>query len=350
MGTVLAVSIGEIGVRIKTNHFSWLKTLLLGVLVFFAPLGVVFVLTHMGAHSLAAANRLLSETEKPTDPALVKYHEVRADPTGLREPRALALGPDGACYVVGDSQVVRMGATGKPATVLTLVAHPYCLAVGNDGRYYVGLRDHVEVYNSLGALQARWPARGKAPYLTALAVHGNNVWVADAGDRAVWRYTRNGRYLAAVGQPDPRTGAPGLIVPSPHLDLASAHDGTLWVTDPGRHEVERYADGGALCQTWGQAGNTPGTFSGCCNPTNVALLADGGFVTAEKQRPRVKIYRAGGAFAGFVAGPESFTASVTGMSLAVDAHKNVLVLDTAQKTVRMFAPNKEEGTKRTKGT
>ena len=51
--------------------------------------------------------------------------------------------------------------------VITLAAPPYCLAVGKDGLFYVGLKDHVEVYDGHGALQARWAAPGKAPYLTA---------------------------------------------------------------------------------------------------------------------------------------------------------------------------------------
>ncbi len=323
----------------KDNNFGWLAKLVLGILVFLAPLAVVFVITHVGAHPLAAAYQPVA-AEAPTDPALVKYHEVRAITTGLTEPRALALGPDGTRYVAGDMRVVRLGTDGVRTTLIALATPPYCLAVGKDGRCYVGLKDHVEVYDEHGALKSRWAARGNTPYLTALALNGNTVWVADAGDRVVWRYARTGEYLSSEGSRDPHTGAPGLVAPSPHLDLAAARDGTLWVANPGRHELEHFADDGTLRQTWGQAGNTPAAFSGCCNPTNIALLADGGFVTAEKKLPRVKIYRAGGAFAGFVAGPESFAASIPGMSLAVDAQGNVLVLDSARKTVRVFAPNK----------
>lgn len=320
------------------KYNGWAK-LLLGVLVFIAPLAVVFVITHVGAHPLAAANQPFSAAGAPTDPALLKYHEVRAIPTGLTEPRALALGPDGTRYVAGDMRVMRLGADDALTTLITPAAPPYCLAVGKDGLFYVGLKDHVEVYDGHGARKARWAAPGRAPYLTALALHGNTVWVADAGNRIVWRYDRTGHLSTSMGQRNQRTGAPGLVAPSPHLDLATARDGTLWVANPGRHELEHYADDGSLQQAWGQAGNMPAAFSGCCNPTDFALLADGGFVTAEKKLPRVKIYRADGTFAGFVAGPENFDAKIEGMSLAVDARGEILVLDSARKTVRVFAPN-----------
>ena len=323
--------------RIKYN--GWLGKLLLGVLVFLAPLAVVFAITHLGAPPLAAVNQPRAAGEAGTDPALVKYHEVRAIPTGMREPRALALGPDGTRYVAGDNQVARLGANGLCTTIISLAMPPYCLAVGKDGLVYVGLKDHVQVYDSEGVLKSSWAVQGKAPYLTAITPSSKAIWVADAGDRVVYCYTRIGHLMTTVGRRDQHTGAPGLVAPSPHLDIAVASDDSLWVANPGRHELENYSKNGLLRASWGQAGNTPADFSGCCNPTNFALLPDGGFVTVEKKLPRVKVYRVGGVFAGFVAGPESFAASIEGMSMAVDAQGQILVLDSAQKSVRVFAPN-----------
>ncbi len=270
----------------------------------------------------------------------MKYHELRALPTGLSEPHALALGPDGARYVAGDLCVVRLGDAGTRRTMFTLAASPTCLAIGKDGMFYVGLTDHIAVYDKHGALKSRWNPAGKKAYITSIALSGDALWAADAGGRLVWRYDRAGHLLGSIGQRDTRTSAPGLVVPSPHLDVAVARDDTLWVANPGRHELEQFDTlDGRLRKTWGKAGNSDAAFSGCCNPTDFALLPDGGFVTAEKQRPRVKIYRADGAFLGFVAGPERFAPKIAGMGLAVDAKGQILVLDTAQKTVRVFSHN-----------
>ena len=100
----------------------------------------------------------------------------------------------------------------------------------------------------------------------------------------------------------------GLVAPSPHLDVAAAPDGTAWVTNPGRHRLEHYSADGQLLRTWGKASAAIAGFTGCCNPTDIAVLPDGRLVTAEKGIPRVKIYKTNGTFESVVAGPESFTA------------------------------------------
>jgi hypothetical protein len=90
-------------------------------------------------------------------------------------------------------------------------------------------------------------------------------------------------------------------------------------------------------------------FSGCCNPAAFALLPDGGFVTAEKGLPRVKIYDAEGVFVGFVAGAEEFAeAGVVGydkgaagdaegaLDVAADSQGRILVLEPRTGRIRVF--------------
>lgn len=323
----------------RNHNLGWLVKLLIGVLVFITPLVIVFAVTRIWPRALA-------EEQLPavpaTDPALVKYHEAHTIPTGFSEPRAIALGSDGALYAAGDLEIVRLRESGERTRIIALTAPPCCLAVDAEGLFYIGLKDHVEVYDSHGRLQSRWTIPGKSAYFTSIAISGNTVWVADAGSRLVWKYDRTGKLMTSIGRKDQRTGAPGFVVPSPHMDVAVARDGTLWVSNPGRHALENFTGDSSLRRTWGTTGNTVAAFSGCCNPTDFALLPDGRFVTAEKKLPRVKIYRADGTFDGFVAGSESFAAKIEGMDLAVGAHGQVFVLDTERKSVRVFEPNVEK--------
>lgn len=322
----------------KNREITWVTRVLVGVAVFLAPLAVVYVLTHLAMPQLrrpVPASDPYAQL-RLADPALVKYREVRAIATGLAQPHAIALGPGGLLYVAGDARIVCYRHD-VWRTVVTLTGAPYCLALAPGGAIYVGLRDHVEVYRADGTLQARWGSLGKSAYLTSIAATRNAVWVADAGSRAVVRYDANGHVVQRIGKRDDAKGVPGFVVPSPHLDVAVARDGTLWASNPGRHELESFNGDGTLRKAWGTAGNTAAGFSGCCNPTDFAQLPDGRMVTAEKKPPRVKIYGKDGAFAGFVAGPEHFSAKSEGLDLAVD-RQQILVLDAESKTVRVFAP------------
>ncbi len=75
---------------------------------------------------------------------------------------------------------------------------PYCLAVGTGehafpGRLYVGMRDHVEVYEAQGKRQAVWDRPGPRAVLTSIALSEEDVFVADAGSLVVWRYDRRAK-------------------------------------------------------------------------------------------------------------------------------------------------------------
>ncbi len=269
------------------------------------------------------------------------YLEIGKVATGLRRSRGLALGAGDRLYVAGDQTVLRFDANRKVDWRLPLAGAPACLAAAPDGTLYVGLRDHVERYSAAGKLTACWTSPGKRAYLTALAPAGTNLWAADAGDRVVVRYNSAGKITARVGALRGEDDATGLVVPSPHLDMAMAHDGRLWVANPGRHLLQAYTADGKVTASWGKYGYDAASFTGCCNPTDFALLPDGRFVTAEKGAVCVKVFSASGKYQGLVAAPESFAPGDTGLDLAVDGKGHVLVLDPALNAVRVFAPKSE---------
>jgi hypothetical protein len=215
---------------------------------------------------------------------------------------------------------------------------------------YVGLKDHVEIFDAKGRRKEPWNIPAAKTWFTGLAVAGNDVFAADAGNRVILRYDKSGKIIGRIGEKNPARNIPGLIAPSPFLDVEIAKDGLLRATNPGRHAVEAYTFTGDLEFSWGKPTMAIDGFCGCCNPVNLALLPDGRYVTCEKGLPRVKIYREKGEFECVVAGPESFPeslrtgaglsksdGSMAGLDAAVDSRGRIFVLDQLAGEIRVMA-------------
>ncbi|MGD2175747.1 MAG: hypothetical protein PVJ27_10125 [Candidatus Brocadiaceae bacterium] len=274
---------------------------------------------------------------REVDPELIKYHEVDRIDTGFREPRGIALAPDRSLYVAGDDAIRVFDLAGEQRSEIPLGAPPYCLGVHDSGALYVGFRDHVEAYSPGRDSRTRWPSVGERAYLTSLALSGDDVWVADAGNAAILHYDTSGRLVGRIGEEDEAREIPGLVVPSPHLDVRAAPGGQLLVNTPGRWAVETYTAEGELQSSWSRGSQTIEGFCGCCNPTDIALLPDGKVVTSEKGVPRVKVYSPDGILESVVAAPADFKVNTAGLDLAIDGEGRVLVLDPPARAVRIFA-------------
>ena len=291
------------------------------------------------------------------DPNLILYRES-SEPidTGLSHSRALAVDSRGALYVGGDRAVRVFWRDGSLLGEIATGGEPTALTVAQDGKVYVCVQDHVEVYDAGGRKLASWESLGGRAVLTSIAVSGDEVFVADAGDRVVVRYDSSGRVVGRIGRKDAERNIPGFVVPSPYFDLAVAKDGLLRVANPGRRRIEAYTKEGDFEFAWGRSSVEIDGFCGCCNPVNFAVLPEGGFVTVEKGLVRVKVYDSQGRFVGVVAGPaqlvEEGSAGVCelpeqcragGFDIAVDSEGRVFVLDTIKNVVRTFS--KKEGGK-----
>lgn len=283
------------------------------------------------------------------DPNLILYEEdAPAVATGFARARALAVDAGGLLYVAGDRAIRILGQTGNLQRLIILSGEPRCLAVPADGTLYVGLRDHVEVFDSKDQRQAVWPSLGERTFLTSIAVSGSDVFLADAGNATVIHCDTTGKIISRINsQSSP------FVVPSPYFDVAVAPDGLLRVVNPGMCRVEIYTFGGDMESSWGHNSARIDGFCGCCNPVNIAMLPDSGYVTAEKGLIRVKVYNADGSLRGVVAGPDQLVAGgaayvfqnaadaqASGFDVAVDAQERVCVLDTIKNTVRVFARSK----------
>jgi len=290
------------------------------------------------------------------DPNLMLYEEsADAIETGFDQTHGIAVDTKGSIYVAGDQAVRIFDLSGERIGEIKLNDTPRCLTTTEDGTIYAGLNDHVEVYDAQGQKLASWESLGEDAILTSIAVSGDNVFVADAGHRVVLRYDTQGNIITKIGKRDPVRNIPGFVIPSPYFDLAIPKDGLLRVVNPGRLRIEAYTFKGDIEFWWGEPSASVEGFCGCCNPVNIAVLPDGGFVTCEKGLVRIKIYNSQGVFVGVVAGPEQFgkggTASIcmlpeecqtSGFDIAADTEGRIFVLDTVDNIVKTFTKLKDK--------
>jgi len=313
-----------------------LKVLLV-VLLLAGVIGALLIQVHR--HQSSVPLRVLIATS-PTPAREILYHELPGIATGLAESRGFALDPAGNLLIVGDQALERIDTMhGERQIIARFAAKPNCVVLKSGGGYAVGLAGNIALIDQNGVLQESWLSLGARAVITALALgKDGTLWAADAGNREIVGIDRTGAVVHRIGQRDDARHIPGLVVPSAYLDVVITADGMLAVTNPGLRQVEYYHPSGDMLSSWGHSANDAAGFAGCCNPTNIALLADGRVVTAEKGIPRVKLYSADGLYRGMVAPPESFHPSAAGLALAV-LNSEVLVLDPTTNMVRVFVPN-----------
>jgi hypothetical protein len=295
-----------------------------------------------GDATAEAAEEAALKAAEPIDPARIGYHETGSFRVAFCEPRALTVDADANIYVGGDLSVIRYSRDGKKLDKISLQGIPFCLAVGaldhvRPGQLYVGMEEHVEVYDPQGRRVGVWGSRGPEAVFTSITTTEDEVWVADAGNRLVWRFDAAGQLLKPVGQPDPSRQRPGFLVTNHYFDLAAGTDDLVYVVNPRLLRVEGFTHTGEYETAWGKGSSSLADFFGCCNPAQLAVLPDGRFVTGEKGMPRVKIYSRKGEFQTVVAGPSQLSDTPT--DLAADRLGRVLSLDVRAAKVRVFVKN-----------
>ena len=284
-----------------------------------------------------------------TDPGLIKYKETGKIKTGFQNPYAITNDSNDRIYVAGDKSIRIFDVQGNVLSEIKLNDSPQCLTISSDGSIYVGMKEHLEIYNSTGTRIAKWESLGQNSFITSIAVADNDVFVADATGKIVLRCDTSGKLKTKIGKRNPDKGIPGFIIPSPYFDLAIAPDGLLRVVNPGLHKIEAYTFDGELESSWGDTSIDVKGFSGCCNPVNIAILNDGRIVTCEKGIPRIKVYSSKGIFESIVAGAESFANTVgiynpsetkddstKALDVAVDSKGHIFVLDPVENTIRKY--------------
>lgn len=299
----------------------------------------------------------ISEWET-TDRSMLLYEPEKEFETGFKRCKRIAAHGD-KVFVAGDRSIKIFSSSGSLESEIKLSRPPHCMHITPEKELYVGLANFYEVYNFAGEKKLRAPRpEGENTFLTAIAVHEDTVYVADAGMREVLVCDRKtGVVKSRFGKKDEELKNPGIVVPSPYFDLMVSGVGEICLANTGRLRMETYSLDGRFKETWGGPGMDVDKFCGCCNPVYFTLAPNGDYITSEKGLARINVYGPDGKFKGAVAGPDMLVEDKAlakqacndcsvgaGFDVAIDDNGRVLALDPFRMTVRVFKPIDEKNT------
>jgi outer membrane protein assembly factor BamB len=271
------------------------------------------------------------------DPGLITYRETRNYRINARQAGGIAVA-DEKIYLVADTFLQVIDHDGRQVLKINLPEPSSCLVVNRGGDMVVGFRNSLALFDPTGEEKWRSEALDERAVITALALKEGIIFAADAGNRAVHRFTTGGRYEGSFNSKTSIEGNHGFIIPSPYFDLDVTPDGELWVVNPGKHALENYTDEGELRSYLENVSPEIDGFSGCCNPAHIAIMADGSFLTSEKGVVRIKIHKPSGELSTVVAPPDQFKEDGDAPDVAVDGDGIVYALDYDRNMIRIFEP------------
>ncbi len=231
-------------------------------------------------------------------------------------------------------QTVRYSPAGEVLGRFPLPSFPTDILVPGENDCFAGMtlvssRYGVGVYDPTGnpihTISAPVSiAPDQESFISAIAVDADSLFMADAQQKAVYRFNRRGELETMIGKEVTKneTGEafPGFSPDLPYFDLRIGPDGVLWVGDTKHCRMVPFTREGIWLssRSWGKSGMKPESleqggnvqlppdeFFGN-NPASFAMLTDGRFVTAERLVNRVKVFSPTGDFLTYVVAPEFF--------------------------------------------
>lgn len=273
---------------------------------------------------------------KTTDPAQMIYRQEKLIKTPFKNPSGLAFLPGNNTFaLISGNQAVLLDKDGKVVETLDLTFEATAVSFGPGGKLYVAGETGIHSTNSKGEM-VPWISPPKGSFICSIAGNDTHIWFADSNNGRVLAYDSEGQALYTIGEEKGPRGEPHFVLPSRFFDLYPATDGSLWVTNPGRHHLENYRADGSFLSRWGEAGMRLEAFCGCCNPSHIAVFPDGRFITVEKGLTRIKEYDQQGTLAGVVADSSLLKNAGSGLDTVILPDGKVAVLDPEAGMIRIF--------------
>jgi hypothetical protein len=249
--------------------------------------------------------------------------------------RGIALDTRGLLYAAGDSEIKVFDPGGATVRQWTTTLPPYSVAVGPGGSVWVGQIGQIESYDPVGARLRTFKDPSHMGRVTSLGFLKDSFLAGDSAQRCLHRFDlATGRYRNTIAKDNPLGG---LHIPNGVVDFGVDAQGAIHVVNPGKHRVERYSADGVLLGHMGKfTGPDPSGFSGCCNPTNVAVAGADLLCVTEKAGPRAKVYNYAGKLLAMIESPD-FDPSTKNMDVAVDPLRGLIyVSDPVRRHVVVF--------------
>ncbi|HLK69559.1 MAG TPA: hypothetical protein VKU19_39285 [Bryobacteraceae bacterium] len=245
----------------------------------------------------------------------------------------LALDRHGLLYASGDSEIKVFDNAGKLQKRWPTGRPPLAIAVSHEGLVYAGEERQVEIFDPSTKIAHVWKDDQMLGRVTSIGFSGQSVLAGDAAARAIRRLDRSGRVLNTVGA-DNNVG--GFLIPNGVVSFAVDAEGVIHAANPGKHRVERYSPEGKLLGHFGKFSfHDPAGFTGCCNPTNIAV--SGRIYVTEKAGPRLKVYSRDGEFQGVIAA-NCFDPNCKNISVQAGTGGRVYAADTVKLEILVFEP------------
>ncbi len=274
------------------------------------------------------------------DEALISHRETRNYSLDPLTATGICLFND-RLYIVGDSSLLVLSAGGSPQEMKRILPQPTCIAA-DENNLYIGYGTFVARYDHSGSLVGRWPHLGENTVVTSLALKGDRIYVADAGNRRVVICNPEGEVLGTFEGKAVTEAGHGFIIPSPCFDVVVNSYGELWAVNPGKKAIENYTDNGEMRGFWQKNSTDIYGFAGCCNPAEITVMNDGAFVTSEKGMVRIKIHEPSGELRSVVAPPALFKEEGKAPEVCAGDQGRIYALDFDRNTVRLFEPKSNE--------
>ena len=205
---------------------------------------------------------------------------------------------------------------------------PRDAAVDDQGRLWIADfgNSRLRIFDGNGGSLGGWGGRGKGEHsfnqLSGVAVHGENLYVADTWNGRIELFTLAGERKGVVTE---------LFGPR---GVAAAPDGSVWVSDTGNKKIVQYDGSLKLIRSIGKLGSGPLEFS---EPVGIAVGPSGSVYVADTGNHRIQIMSAEGQFLralpvpGWSVGDEPH--------LEVDAKGVIYAADPAKNAVLEFDPS-----------
>ncbi len=268
------------------------------------------------------------------DSSLIHYRETRNISLDQMKAQGFDLEED-IVYLAGEQFLMAVYPDGNRVFFETLEDTGTCLEVTED-YIFVGFEDHIGKFKKNGEFIESWDKLEERTIITSLASKGNRIYAADAGNRRVLIFNREGSKLGEFKGKSESEAGHGFIIPSANFDLVVNAYGDLWVANPGEHALENYTDDGEMRGYWQKGSMNIDGFLGCCNPAEIAVLNNGSFVTSEKGLVRIKVYDESGKLLSVVAPPSKFKEEGEAPEVEADDEGLIYALDFDRNTIRIF--------------